>query len=74
MRSLDEIADLLEEAAIGLQQLAKGVAGPDNASKAGTQFFTADGEPYFLIDLVKFRGHNTNYGFRKEFRGHNNQH
>ena len=52
MRTLDEIADLLEEAAVGLQQAAEGIAGPDNAPNAGAQFFTADGQPYFLIDLV----------------------
>jgi hypothetical protein len=58
MRSLIEIADLLEEAAIGLQQIAEGIAGPESASNAGAQYFTAEGEPFFLIDLGNdIRGH-----------------
>lgn len=53
MRSLNEIADLLEQASIGLQQMAEGIAGSDSAHKAGAQFFTEAGESYFLIDLVE---------------------
>lgn len=48
-RSINEIADLLDDAHEGMMIAAKAIAGPDNEGRAGVVFTTKDGATSFNL-------------------------